>query len=33
MADVTKEQVVDFLPRLSVMDLTALTRQLRTSGA
>ncbi len=28
MADVTKEQVVDFLSRLSVMDLAALTKEL-----
>jgi large subunit ribosomal protein L7/L12 len=28
MADVTKEQVVDFLSKLSVMDLAALTKEL-----
>ena len=28
MADVTKEQVVDFLSKLSVMDIAALTKEL-----
>jgi hypothetical protein len=33
MPDVTKEQVVDFLSKMSVMDLATLTKELGTSGA